>query len=494
MAEKLWTSEEEKAVAEAIIGSEAVKFFISSASNGGNSSKDLSISQAVQQELARLVNVLDGSYAILWQVSRSKSGELNLVWGEGHCREPNRAIEESSSQSQERRRRVLQKLHNCFIGGSETPMFNSISEVEMFYFTSMYYSFPFDEAPFGPAWSFASNRTVWASDQKNCGEHYCSRSFLARLAGFRTLVCVPVQSGVIELGALKHFPEDQNVLQMIKNVFSGSRPAPLPATASAPKIFGHDLSLGNTKHRSMTINFASPKMEEEDVGFSSGSHGNTVVDQAYAALTNGAGVEDNSEEKLFLRNHSFSGSANPQSRNLEQSSKDESRTDERKPRKRGRKPANGREEPLNHVEAERQRREKLNQRFYALRAVVPNISKMDKASLLGDAITYITDLQSKIRVMETEKEVTRNSSPKPLPIPDIDVQQRQEDTVIQVSCPLDSHPVSRVVRAFHETQINVQDSNVSTMDNDMVVHTFSIRAPGGTSEHLKERLAAALSR
>ncbi|XP_039060375.1 transcription factor MYC2-like [Hibiscus syriacus] len=44
---------------------------------------------------------------------------------------------------------------------------------------------------------------------------------------------------------------------------------------------------------------------------------------------------------------------------------------EKRPRKRGRKPANGREEPLNHVEAERQRREKLNQRFYALRAVVP---------------------------------------------------------------------------------------------------------------------------
>ena len=78
--------------------------------------------------------------------------------------------------------------------------------------------------------------------------------------------------------------------------------------------------------------------------------------------------------------------------------------DERKPRKRGRKPANGREAPLNHVEAERQRREKLNQRFYALRSVVPNISKMDKASLLGDAIAYINELQAKVRIMEAEKE------------------------------------------------------------------------------------------
>jgi transcription factor MYC2 len=50
--------------------------------------------------------------------------------------------------------------------------------------------------------------------------------------------------------------------------------------------------------------------------------------------------------------------------------------DPKLPRKRGRKPANNREEPLNHVEAERQRREKLNQRFYALRAVVPNVSKV----------------------------------------------------------------------------------------------------------------------
>ena len=51
------------------------------------------------------------------------------------------------------------------------------------------------------------------------------------------------------------------------------------------------------------------------------------------------------------------------------------------PRKRGRKPANDREEPLSHVQAERQRREKLNQRFYALRAVVPNVSKVSTFQL-----------------------------------------------------------------------------------------------------------------
>ena len=76
---------------------------------------------------------------------------------------------------------------------------------------------------------------------------------------------------------------------------------------------------------------------------------------------------------------------------------------EKKPRKRGRKPANGREEPLNHVEAERQRREKMNQRFYALRAVVPNVSRMDKASLLADATSYIEELRSKVQSLEIER-------------------------------------------------------------------------------------------
>ncbi|KAF9596318.1 hypothetical protein IFM89_008844 [Coptis chinensis] len=495
MGDAYWGSEEDKAVAESVLGSQALEFLISSASSGGASKESVAVSPAVQQELARLVDALDWTYAILWQVSRSKSGELNLVWGQGHCK-----TQGEEAPSHNNNKRVLQQLHGLF-GGATPPRFDSVSDVQIFYLTSVYYSFPFDDAPSGPAWSFASNRPIWASDQKNCLDHYSSRSFLARSAGFKTLVCVPIQSGVVELGSLKQCPEDHNVLQMIQNVFSGSR----STTSLVPKIFGHDLSLGNAKPRSLTMNF-SPKVEE-DVDFSSASytnqasisgHSNGLADQEYGTYPNECPIEENNEEKFFLqRNHNLPGGLNPQVKILssDQSLKDESsRPDERKPRKRGRKPANGREEPLNHVEAERQRREKLNQRFYALRAVVPNISKMDKASLLGDAITYITDLQMKIRVLETEKEMTRNNNQKQPLVPDIDVQTRQEDTVVRVSCPLDAHPVSRVIRAFQETQVTVHESEVSTTDNDSVLHTFSIRTQGGASEHLKERLIAALSR
>lgn len=53
-----------------------------------------------------------------------------------------------------------------------------------------------------------------------------------------------------------------------------------------------------------------------------------------------------------------------------------------------------------HIMAERKRREKLSQRFIALSAIVPDLKKMDKASVLGDAIKYLKTLQEKVKSLE----------------------------------------------------------------------------------------------
>ncbi|MCD7446016.1 hypothetical protein HAX54_031499 [Datura stramonium] len=65
---------------------------------------------------------------------------------------------------------------------------------------------------------------------------------------------------------------------------------------------------------------------------------------------------------------------------------------------------------------ERKRRNRIKDGLFALRALVPNISKMDKVAILGDAIDYINELQEKVKLYETElneieAEVTNNETP-----------------------------------------------------------------------------------
>ncbi|KAK4477418.1 hypothetical protein RD792_016639, partial [Penstemon davidsonii] len=55
-----------------------------------------------------------------------------------------------------------------------------------------------------------------------------------------------------------------------------------------------------------------------------------------------------------------------------------------------------------HIVAERKRREQLSQLFIALSAIVPGLKKMDKTSVLGDAIKYLKHLQERVGKLEEQ--------------------------------------------------------------------------------------------
>lgn len=218
--------------------------------------------------------------------------------------------------------------------------------------------------------------------------------------------------------------------------------------------------------------------------------------------------------------------------------------DDKKPKKRGRKPANGREEPMNHVEAERQRRERLNQHFYALRAVVPNVTKMDKASLLADATSYIQELKCKMYGLESEnkKLLAQVETLSKKMIMDLPVKSRKllhsghegfssmrsamsweqsscstvnadssnevacprcrlavhvqflmgREALIRVQGPIQNHSIAKIMMILQDMQLQVNHSNVSTV-HDMIHQTVLVRMKG---PHLftENQLVVAISR
>ncbi|XP_009627739.1 transcription factor MTB2 [Nicotiana tabacum] len=586
----LW-SDEDKAMVAAVLGTKAFDYLMSSSVSAECSLMAMGNDENLQNKLSDLVERPNGAnfswnYAIFWQISRSKSGELVLGWGDGCCREPREGegseitrilnLRLENEAQQRMRKRVLEKLHMLF-GGTDEDNYafglDKVTDTEMFFLASMYFSFPRGEG--GPGKCFGSGKYVWLSDVMKSSVDYCSRSFLMKSAGMQTIVLIPTDVGVVELGSVRAISESLELVQSIKSCFSsflslirakqaGSVTVVaekkdgnnFPFSSSfiseqppngVPKIFGQNLNSGCTPFREKLVvrkaedrplemyqngnraqflnarnglraaswaSFSNVKPVNSADPYRPQIPANNVRDFVNGAReefrTNNFQHQKNASMQIDFTNSrpviSPAHTVESEHSDAEASCKEDHAgpVDDKRPRKRGRKPANGREEPLNHVEAERQRREKLNQRFYALRAVVPNISKMDKASLLGDAIAHITELQKKLRDMESESErlgsTSRdaNASASDSPssetqnrIPDINIEAANDEVVVRVRCALETHPASRVIEAFKEARVNVVESKLAA-GNDAVYHTFVVESSG--SEQLtKEKLMAAFS-
>ncbi|WOK98334.1 hypothetical protein Cni_G07045 [Canna indica] len=522
----------------------------------------------------RLHSLIEGAceswtYAIFWQSAANGAAPV-LSWGDGYykgCEEDKRKGPSGggapSTEEQEHRKRVLRELNAFISGGSgDDAADEEVTDTEWFFLVSMTQTFTPGVGL--PGQALLAGSPAWFAGADRMTAAPCERARQALAFGLRTMACVPLASGgVVELGSTHEIFQSSEILTKVRFFFSqgfSGRPAvgscwPPPPHPAAEQGIVVDPSMlwitGSTAAPNPPSHFDKPSSSclSENPSSIHTPHSLNFTREAGAGA-NPSAAAANDAQALFIDKHiSFeaknssaaageatAGGMKPEGgwsagggeggffrgdsdhSDFEASAREVTSgappaEPEKRPKKRGRKPANGREEPLDHVEAERQRREKLNQRFYALRAVVPNVSKMDKASLLADAVAYINELRSKTQALESDKrrlqselsvlkkerESTAGSRPhQPANLKsagamngemEVEVKVLGGEAMIRVQCDRRRQAAARLMMALCELELEVYYANV-TVVKDLMIQQVTVKMM--TQLYTQEQLTAAL--
>lgn len=148
--------------------------------------------------------------------------------------------------------------------------------------------------------------------------------------------------------------------------------------------------------------------------------------------------------------------------------------------------------------SERRRRGRMKEKLYALRSLVPNITKMDKASIIGDAVLYVQELQMQANKLKADiaslessligsdgyqgsnrnpknLQNTSNNHPIRKKIIKMDVFQVEErGFYVRLVCNKGEGVAASLYRALESlTSFSVQNSNLATTSEGFVL-TFTL--------------------
>ncbi|EPS68274.1 hypothetical protein M569_06497, partial [Genlisea aurea] len=135
-----------------------------------------------------------------------------------------------------------------------------------------------------------------------------------------------------------------------------------------------------------------------------------------------------------------------------------------------------------HIIAERKCREQLGQCFLALSTIVPGLKKLDKSSVLGDAIKYMKFLQEKVKLLEehaTKKsfesvillkknnptpadgnEFRVSNSPEERSLPEIEARSHNSQILIKIHCAHHRGILANII--YNVEKLNLRILNTST--------------------------------
>ncbi|XP_061965015.1 transcription factor bHLH35-like [Populus nigra] len=181
-----------------------------------------------------------------------------------------------------------------------------------------------------------------------------------------------------------------------------------------------------------------------------------------------------------------------------------------------------------NIVSERSRRKKLSDKLFALREAVPKISKLDKASIIKDAIDYIQDLQEQEKglqaeIMELEsnrlKEDRGYDFDQELPVllrsKRTRYDQIYDHRMARNTCPIQVHEfsvtsmggknlfvsltcnrttdaMSRICEVFESLKLKIITANITTL-SELVKKTVLIEVDEEEKEHVKIKIERAFS-
>ncbi|MBA0584254.1 hypothetical protein Gorai_015076 [Gossypium raimondii] len=503
--------------------------------------------ESLQQRLQALIEGARESwtYAIFWQSSYDCSATTVLGWGDGYYKgeedkgKAKLKAPSSSVAEQEHRKKVLREL-NSLISGSAAPTDDAVDEevtdTEWFFLVSMTQSFV--DGSGLPGQAFFNSSPVWVAGPDRLESSMCERAKQAQVFGLQTLVCIPSANGVVELGSTELITQSSDIMNKVRVLFNfnieieaGSwcmsnntadqgenDPSSLwisdPHAGVEFKESSNTTTTTTTNHTSnqnqqtqKSIQFcdnrSSSSLTENPSSIPAGNHHQQQQShqqgQSLCLNFSDYGFDESSSSKRSGNGNLFTGNSPFAVENKKRS-----------PNSRG-----SNEEAMLSFTSERQRREKLNQKFYALRAVVPNVSKMDKASLLGDAISYINELKSKLQSADSEKEemqsqleaLKKNLSSKAPPPHDQDLKISNHtgdklidleievkiigwDAMIQIQCSKKNHPAAKLMAALKELDLDVHHASVSVV-KDLMIQQANVKM--GSRFFTQEQLKSALT-
>ncbi|PWA37438.1 Myc-type, basic helix-loop-helix (bHLH) domain-containing protein [Artemisia annua] len=380
-------------------------------------------------------------YTIFWQASKKTDDHLVLEWADGYFPETN------------------------YVFGLD-----DVSDTQWLIMSSLGMCFPAGHDVVGQC--FGSRSCVWLAGDIELGKYDSKRCEEVRVHGIKSLVCIPTNNGVVELGCCDVVQQDCGLIELTKSVFD---PDSLP-----------------------NINFYN--LVDECEFPNQGLQNQVSEGQEEVMSTKKMRMSSSDSDPLEINSSSSVTTKNTCT-----------------PKRKGRRVKGTIAQPEvlapgYHVEAERQRREKLNHRFYALRSVVPYVSKMDKASLLADAVTYINELKSKIQTLENKKgsesSLIRPRNENQLNVNqcnhdhdkrtighstvnqlEVEVKLLESEAMIRVQSAEVNHPACKLMDALRSLNLKVHYASVSCV-KDMMLQDVIVNLPNGfASEEDTLRLA-----